>query len=523
MLFNSLSFILLFLPVALAGYYVVGLAGNRWAAAWLVAMSLLFYSWWQSALLVLLCGSILFNFTCGFLILRQSKRPGLQGGLLLFGVAANLLLLCYYKYLFPSLNWLGFHGLITLEHPYHILLPLGISFFTFTQIGYLVDCRGGIVKKTDFLDYALFVTFFPHLIAGPILHHREMIPQFAEAKTYRFQWENIAVGLTLFLIGLGKKVLIADSLITNVNDTFSKSYALFMVDAWQGVLSYSLQLYFDFSGYSDMAIGLGRMFGIRFPANFDSPYRAASIIDFWQRWHMTLTRYLTLYLYTPIGLWVSRRRAARGKSISRQAIASGGGFLSVIVLPTFFVMALAGIWHGAGLQFLVFGLLHALYLTLNHAYRIFGTRVEARLNGALKGFAVIWKIGLTYLAVLIAQVFFRASSVHDAVRLLEAMCGVFGTYDHASAPLHFFPPDDQSLKQFGTPLELAAMYFIVWFMPNGLQILSPFEPSLSKIRADSPLRFAWQPSLAWSIALGCLAAVALLATAGLTEFIYFRF
>ena len=510
MLFNSLSFILVFLPVALVGFYGLGLWSNRWAAAWLVAMSLLFYSWWSPSLVLLIAASITFNFTSGAFILKTQPRPNLQSLLLALAISGDLLLLFYYKYFFSLLNWLDFHGLIQLSHPYNVILPLGISFFTFTQIGYLVDCKGGVVKSNRLLDYCLFVTFFPHLIAGPILHHREMMPQFADPKTYRFDWENIAVGGTLFIIGLAKKVLIADRFIPAVTETFAHPAGLSFFHAWDGALSYSLQLYFDFSGYSDMACGLAILFGLRFPANFNSPYCAMNIIDYWQRWHMTLTRYLTLYVYSPIALWVSRRRLAQGKSVSRKAISTPGGFFSMIAFPTFFTMTLAGIWHGAGLTFLVFGLLHAFYLTVNHAWRSFGPRVpEKPPHPVLRIAADVSKIALTYLAVLVAQVFFRATSVHAGIALLEDMGGRHG-FSGASALA-------------GHAALILAVFLIVWFMPNSLQILHAHQPTLSKINPGRWSIAQLKPNIAWGVAVGLVGALALLAVTGMTEFLYFRF
>jgi alginate O-acetyltransferase complex protein AlgI len=509
MLFNSLSFVLLFLPVALIGFYGLGMVGNRWAGAWLVAASFVFYTWWAASLVFLLAGSIAFNFTCGALLLRAREKEKLQAWLLAFGITGDLLLLFYYKYFFSLLNWLGFHGLIALSHPYTMILPLGISFFTFTQIGYLVDCKGGVVKTNRFLDYCLFVTFFPHLIAGPILHHREMMPQFADPGTYRPRWENLLAGVSLFVIGLTKKVLIADYFIATVTKAFAPDQTVGFLSAWDGAMSYSLQLYFDFSGYSDMACGLALLFGLRFPANFNSPYRAASVIDYWQTWHMTLTRYLTLYLYNPVALWVSRRRMKLGKSVSRKAIATPSGFLSMIVMPTFFTFILAGVWHGAGLTFVLYGLLHATFLTINHAWRSFGPRVpETPPHPLLRLAATLAKIGLTYLAVLVAQVVFRSASPHDAFRYLGEMAGLHGSGS---------PGDHWHMAL------IALFYFVVWTMPNSLQILHRFKPTLSDIRLESPISFAFRPTIAWGMALGALAAVAVLAITGTTEFLYFRF
>ncbi len=233
--------------------------------------------------------------------------------------------------------------------------PLGISFFTFTQIGYLLDCRNGLARDRSPLNYTLFVAFFPHLIAGPILHNREIMPQFADAATYRYSAHNLAAGLGIFLLGLLKKCLLADPCAAVVGPGFANPDALTFFPAWQVALSYSLQLYFDFSGYSDMAIGLARMFNVRFPLNFNSPYKARSVIEYWQRWHMTLTRYLNLCLYDPLALAITRRRRARGQSTRREAQATPLGFAQMVLLPIFVTMTLAGIRHGSGPTFLVFG------------------------------------------------------------------------------------------------------------------------------------------------------------------------
>jgi alginate O-acetyltransferase complex protein AlgI len=509
MLFNSLTFLLVFVPLSMLGYYGLSLVGRKWEALWLVFVSFVFYTWWTASLVFLLAGSIAFNFTCGVLILRTQGREKLQTLLLALGIAGDLSLLIYYKYFFSLLNWLGYHGVLTLTHPYAVILPLGISFFTFTQVGYLIDCKGGVVKENRLLDYCLFVTFFPHLIAGPILHHREMMPQFADPRTFRFGWENMAVGLTLFIIGLAKKVVIADNLVWAVSVAFSTANPGLLA-AWDGALSFSLQLYFDFSGYSDMACGLAILFGLRFPANFNSPYRAQSIIDFWQRWHMTLTRYLTLYLYNPVALAISRYRSARGKSITRKAIATPAGFLSMIALPTFYTMGLAGIWHGAGLTFLIFGLLHATYLTINHAWRSFGPRsADKILHPAQAFFVTCAKIALTYLAVVVSEVVFRATSVHGAMNLLTGMVGFHGLSGYQGNQRHL--------------LFLASLFPIVWLMPNSLQLLDSFKPTLSKLNFDSPIAFAGKPDFTWGVAMGIMAAAVLLMVAGTTEFLYFRF
>ena len=290
------------------------------------------------------------------------------------GVLGNILLLFYLKYLFPLMHWLDSFGWHLTSGTSGVILPLGISFFTFTQIGYLIDCQAGMVKDRNFRNYLLFVIFFPHLIAGPIVHHKEMIPQFANPDTYRLKAENIAVGLVLFVMGLFKKVVIADHFAPLAQTAFVAGWPACFCGLGRSV-AYSLQLYFDFSGYSEMAIGLARMFGISFPANFNSPYKATSIIDFWQRWHMTLTRYLNLYLYNPIALSISRRRMAVGKPVSKQATKTMAGFASMVAFPTLVTMTLAGIWHGAGLSFsfsvCCMGHISASIMRRAHGYRSF--------------------------------------------------------------------------------------------------------------------------------------------------------
>jgi alginate O-acetyltransferase complex protein AlgI len=518
MLFNSLTFIFFFLPIALLGYYGLGRLGRRWAEAWLVFISGVFYCWWTFDLIFLLTGSILFKFTIGAFILKAGEKERVKSLLLLLGITGNLSLLFYYKYFFPLLNWFGSNGIIGISHTYSMILPLGISFFTFTQIGYLIDCRGGVVKTSNFLDYSLFVTFFPHLIAGPILHHREILPQLACEDTYTLSFKNLSLGSAIFAIGLVKKDLIADRLAPIANTVFDTVVHPTLVEAWNGGLFSSLQLYFDFSGYSDMAIGLALLFGVQFPANFDSPYRATSIIDFWQRWHMTLTRYLTLYLYNPIALWVSRYRLAHGKKVSRQAISTVEGFVSMIVFPTFYTMILAGIWHGAGPQFLIFGLLHGLYLTINHAYRSFGPREsETPAHPMVKFCVTIGSIGLTYVCVVIAQIFFRATSISVALDILKGMVGLHALFiPHQTDALH-------GASELSLMITLLALYGVIWTMPNSLQIFHNYAPTLSKLTSKSLIDFAWKPTMAWALVTASVAVVGLLEVTEVTEFIYFRF
>ncbi|MGH6886959.1 MAG: MBOAT family O-acyltransferase, partial [Geminicoccales bacterium] len=331
MLFNSFEFILAFLPVTLIGFFLLGgRESPRAALSWLVLTSLFFYGWWNPSYLVLIIGSICFNFFVGQRLLARSSKA-----ILGFGVAVNLLSIAYFKYAgFLAFNIEELAGVeVGLEH---IVLPLAISFFTFQQIAYLVDAHRGEVRAEGFVNYALFVTFFPQLIAGPIVHHSEVLPQFARRSTYRLDLDNLALGLTVFSIGLFKKVVLADGIATYATPMFAAAqggYEPTLFEAWGGALAYTFQLYFDFSGYSDMAVGLGLMFNIRIPINFDSPYKAVNVIDFWRRWHITLSRFLRDYLYIPLG---GNRRGPERRYVNLML-----------------TMLLGGLWHGAGWTFVI--------------------------------------------------------------------------------------------------------------------------------------------------------------------------
>jgi D-alanyl-lipoteichoic acid acyltransferase DltB (MBOAT superfamily) len=344
------------------------------------------------------------------------------------------------------------------------------------------------------------------------------MPQFAKAETFRFNVENLAVGLGIFIIGLAKKVLIADSLITVVNGGFAAPEALAITVSWLVALSYSLQIYFDFSGYSDMAIGLAYMFNVRFPLNFNSPYKARSVIDFWQRWHMTLTRYLTLYIYNPIAIWNARRRIAKGLPMSPDPSKTAGGFLTMIAFPIFVTMALAGAWHGAGRQFLVFGLLHAMYLIINHAWRTFGPSEKETASPLRRYVTVAFQVLLTYVAVVVAQVFFRASSVGEAITLLEGMVGLRGFGGGlATGWVYQFGP----LLKY---LAMIALYFgIVWFLPNSQQLMASYPVALGKTEGSRFAFLRWNLSPRWGLVSGILAGLAVVDLSKHTEFLYFQF
>jgi D-alanyl-lipoteichoic acid acyltransferase DltB (MBOAT superfamily) len=542
MLFNSYAFILGFLPVTFFVFFALARKSHRGAAAWLMLASFFFYGWWSPKYVLLLAFSILFNFATGARIQRllRAGRPRRAKGALAMGVAVDLLLLGYYKYanfFVDNLNHaLGVHWVIG-----EIILPLGISFYTFTQIAYLADAAQGKVREYNLIHYALFVTYFPHLIAGPILHHAEMMPQFDRPTTYRMRWENVAVGLTIFFIGLFKKTVLADGIAphsTSVFDAAAAGTALPLLDAWGGALAYTLRLYFDFSGYCDMAIGLSRLFGVNLPLNFNSPYKAANIIDFWRRWHMTLTRFLTAYLYNPLVLWLTRRRMEKDlKMLGGRNSRIGGAYFHLLVGPTLLTMFLSGLWHGANWTFVIWGALHGLYLVVNHAWHALRHRPGLNRKVHRRGGRIAAQ-ALTFLAVVVASVFFRATSIDAALVVLKGMAGLNGI----EVPLKWLSGWGaagewlgQNGVQFrdsstfaGAPLLtwILAGLAIVWFAPNTQQIMERFDPALDyrpePKRAMPWLR--WQLTTQWAFATMLLAYFGLLyMSSGFSEFIYFQF
>jgi D-alanyl-lipoteichoic acid acyltransferase DltB (MBOAT superfamily) len=404
MLFNSYEFIFGFLPVAFVGFFVLARVGVFYAALWLGFASVIFYGYWNPRFVLLLLGSIAFNYAAGYLIAHT--RGLARIAVTSFAIAANLLVLAYFKYanfFLSALNDIsGSHwGALS------IILPLGISFFTFTQIAFLVDVHRNIAREYNPTHYLLFVTFFPHLIAGPLLHHKQMMPQFAEPATYKVNWQNIAAGLIIFSIGLAKKVLIADNLAPTADRIFASAHngvAVTFFDAWAGTLAYTFQLYFDFSGYSDMAIGLALLFNIRLPLNFDAPYRSLSIADFWKRWHISLSTFLRDYLYIPLG--------GNRKGEPRR-------YLNLLI-----TMVLGGLWHGANWTFVIWGTLHGVFLSLNYLWRSIKERLGLKPGTSRLSAFGAWS--LTFLCVCIAWVFFRAETVADARSILSGMAGLNG-------------------------------------------------------------------------------------------------
>ncbi len=519
MVFSSYVFIFAFLPVTLIGFFVCSKASPTAAKVWLCATSIVFYGYWFVGWIPILLLSVAFNYLIGNAI-RTALPGSSRTAVLLVGIAVNLSALFYYKYLYAVLGFFQITSIAGLPVD-PIALPLGISFFTFTQIAYLVDTSQGSATEYSFLNYLLFVTFFPHLIAGPIVHHRELMPQFEQLRNYRLQLDEVAIGLTIFAIGLAKKTVVADRMGYYAGVYLDRGGPSDPAAAWLGMLAYSMQLYFDFSGYSDMAIGLARIFGIKFPLNFNSPYKAANIIDFWQRWHITLTRFLTAYVYNVLALYLVRRRAAAGNAVSKKASQSLSGFLEMIALPTAVTMLLAGIWHGAGLQFVVFGMLHGAYITINHAWKTFGPtpRRNASRRGIVAIVSAVSSIALTYLAVLVAQVFFRAESLDAAIAVVAAMVG-FGGVDLASGALAV----SMDNLSYAKPMAYVAVAMLIaWAAPNTQQIMAAFEPALGVPRALPVARIRWRMNMAWAVATGLAFFVGALNITEDQPFIYFQF
>ncbi len=558
MLFNAHSFIFVFLPVTLLVFHLLSVRGQAThAITALIVASLVFYGWWEPSYLLLILVSVAVNFSIGESLLRVStsaKRRRLS--LLWLGIGLNLGALAWFKYANFFIDS-GNSLLGTEWHIQKIVLPLAISFFTFQQIAYLVDTYRAETKERSFLRYALFVTFFPQLIAGPIVHHKEMLPQFAKHMD-GLKLRNLIIGGTIFFLGLFKKVIIADGVSPYSDTVFAMAAngeTLTFLESWTGALAYSIQLYFDFSGYSDMAIGLARMFGIKLPLNFNSPYKASSIIDFWRRWHMTLSRFLRDYLYFALG--------GNRKGPTRT-------YANLMI-----VMLLGGLWHGAGWTFVLWGALHGFYLLVNHGWRHIKTNMllsstpeAASVNQTMTGGALrfvgitagtIAAHAITLLAVIVAWVLFRAENMDVAGRVLSGMAGLNGValpvewlQAHASLAntLASVGVQFQTLAQMGplfTPLRdlavvtgaqmqvdsvgtvtallsLSVPIAIALFWPNTQQIMQRVEPALGASPTGGLTNvLAWRINIPFAVVSAIMAAYACFGSSVASQFLYFQF
>ncbi len=510
MLFNSYIFIFAFLPLAVAGFFALAHwlprgVRRRAAIGWLVLASLAFYAWWNPPYVLLLLFSLAFNFAAGWAVARRhgDRRSGrsLRRLALVLGIGVNLGLLGFFKY--ADFFIATMNAAIGADFNFlNVILPLAISFFTFQQITYLVDSYRGDTVGYSFLDYALFVTFFPQLIAGPIVHHKEMMPQFRDERTFRFDPLNVSVGLTLFTTGLFKKVVIADSLAPYANQVFTAAengVSPGFAEAWTAALVYALQLYFDFSGYSDMALGVARMFGVRLPVNFDSPYKARNTGEFWRRWHVTLGRFLRDYVYIPMG--GSRRGTLRR-------------FANIYV-----VMILCGFWHGAGWTFIVFGAVHATFVAANHVLLMMKRhRGAPDDHGGRTAAAFAWC--LTMGAFLLSIVLFRAESFGSALLLLREM--ILPSAEPTASPIGL----DVAA---GLTLALPLLVFCL-LAPNSNAIMADYHrPIAWRPREEgghepaAPKWLRWRPTLPLAVITAAMFVVSVLLLSRANEFLYFQF
>lgn len=490
MLFNSPQFIFFFLPIVFFTYFLLNKIAPLYVSrTWLASCSLFFYGWWNPRYLLLILLSIAINFIIGKYLISHKHK------LLLFsGIVFNLGLLGYFKYFdffLTNLN-LVFSTNIPLLH---LALPLAISFFTFQQITYIVDCYKGKVENYNFINYSLFVTFFPHLIAGPIVHHRVMMPQFQNAKNQKINYENIALGIFAFSIGLFKKLILADNFSTTVLDGTQYIDTITFFDAWLVILSYTLQLYFDFSGYSDMAIGLALLFNIKLPINFNSPYKATNFQELVSRWHITLTRFLYEYVYFPMNRYLSKRIFPFFPSkLSTNAKTN----INLILL-----FILSGIWHGAGWNFIIWGLLVGIGIII---YRIW-TKWNIKLPLFLAWF-------LTFVYLNITLVFFKIDHLGKALQLIKAMLGFNGFIlpERLSGVLH--PLTSVGIAFANTPLK--GKFHAVGFILLGLTIVLLFKNTSEKMKS-------FKPTFIYAIFIIIILIYSILNLTKVSEFLYFKF
>lgn len=525
MLFSTYTFIFVFLPVVFIGYAILSFFDVKLSRKiWLIIASLFFYGYWDVHYLFLLMASAFFNYYIGCCLLKLKHNQTHQKKLLIFGVVCNLLLIGYFKYfnfMVDNLNDIFETGVGNLD----IILPLGISFFTFQNIAYLVDVKRNKVLNNHFLDYLFFLSFFPQLIAGPIVHHADIMKQINSKLSLKLSLKKISVGLSVFLLGLFKKLALADSISVYADLSFNavhEGVILSFWEAWCGVLAYTFQLYFDFSGYSDMAIGLGLIFGLRLPINFFSPYKAENIIDFWRRWHMTLSAFLRDYLYIPLG-------GNRNGFISRYR-------------NLFITMLLGGLWHGASWTFVLWGGLHGLYLCLNHIFRNLLSISGRYVRLGVFDNRLLFQ-GITFLSVVTAWVPFRAESLSDTMSLWTSMFTLdyFGLSQSVLNLINIYFPG-MEFKQVGMfynglgdwsygCMQIILLSSIVFFLPNSIQLMR-FQVNLTNFKPGGMVspgggfivrNLIWSPSTFWAfIYAGIFLAIIMLLSQE-SPFIYFQF
>ena len=480
MLFSSYIFILIFLPLVLIGYFAINKVSSESSAGkyFLILSSLFFYGYWFPPYLLIILSSIIINFFIAKSLRRDPKKY-----LFYFGLFFNIGLLGYFKYrdfFLDNLNFLFGSDI----HFMKLALPLGISFFTLQQIAYIVDTYQGITKENKFIDYALFVSFFPQLIAGPIVHYKDLIPQFEDTKNKFFNIKNFNLGLFIFIVGLFKKVIIADTFSGWANEGFDQDELHHFFSAWGTSLSYTMQLYFDFSGYSDMAIGLGSMFNITIPKNFNSPFKARNVIIFWTKWHITLSQFINIYIFTP--LFRSFKKLSFKNSL----------------ISVFITMVIAGIWHGAGYTYIVYGVMYGSAIVVNHLMK--------KKKIKLPKFLAIF---ITFNFTNIVFAMFRANSVDSAISLYKAMFGM--TYFQIpkgimkpektlelGAQVGQYMNNDQNLNL----LFIVVFLFVVFMAKNSVERAKEFKATTKT-----------------SIILSFMFIISLFGINRVSDFIYFNF
>ena len=503
MSFTSLQFIFVFLPLAYIGFLVAHrFGGAKMAINVLALVSLVFYAMFGTQLLLVLLVSMTFNFTVGSVITALKDNPQVCKNLLLGGIAVNLGILGYLKYTNFFIDIVNQASGAGITH-FDIAVPLGVSFFTFVQIGYLIDAYNGQLIKHDFSRYVVFTAFFPAVTAGPLVMQREMMEQLGNSNIRAFDARRLTIGLTMFAMGLFKKVVLADSIAPFADSVFGgvqTGMGLDAATAWIGALCYTLQLYFDFSGYSDMAIGLATIFAIKLPLNFDSPFKATNISDFWRRWHMTMTRFFTAYIYSGLAMWGMRK--GMGLRLGRV-----GRFMLVAAVPSIITFLVAGVWHGSGWTYLIYGLMHGIAIATFLAWREF--------SGIKLPSPAAWLI--TMVTVVTGLVMFRAPDVPTALAMLGHMWGILGTSTEATM---LTIDSAQALSM------IVIMGAVTLLLPNTQQILHhdwPVVDTKPDETATAAGLVAWRPTFSAALITACIFTVGITSIGSSSGFLYYKF
>lgn len=506
MAFHSYEFIFGVLPACYLGFLLAHrIGGWQSAIAFLSVASVVFYAQWALALAAVLMASVVANYVAGECIMRLSSRARRSAGIVLgTAISANICALGYFKYTNFFIDIANQVAGAGVSHV-NLLVPIGVSFYTFIQIGYLIEAYNGQVERPGFVRYVLFATFLPCVTAGPLVLQQEMFDQMKDRTDRAFDAVRLATGGTLFAFGLFKKVVLADSIAPFANTVFdgvAAGQSISTLTAWVGSTCYALQLYFDFSGYSDMAIGLGCIFGLKLPLNFDSPFKATSISEFWRCWHMTMTRFFTTYVYTPLAMHGMRTAMARGYGPAARFLMTAG-------CPVVVTFVIAGIWHGAGWTFIVYGAFHGIAIAVNLAWRELG----------LLKIPSVMAWGLTMAVVVSGLVIFRSADMGTAGQLLASMWSM-GLMAQPSAEALL----DIDIKTAGSLIVVLGS--IVLLMPNSQQILHTYWPSINP-KPDTASRRAglvvWKPTVVRSFGIAAVAVVALTSIGSTTTFLYYKF